>query len=150
MGTLRSVPEGRPWRFNLEEDSLTDEEAQAVYDRASQARRKIRSRSRSKTKGAFIFGGPWEQFCLAARLPGKALIVWLLVRHQVRLRGTLTISLPASLLQGAGIGRATLLRALKALERTGLVSVTRNKGRSVRITLIELPEDLHPEKEDAC
>jgi hypothetical protein len=147
LGTLKSdPPEGRAWRFNLEEDALSEEEAQAIDERARQARRKIRSACRGKPRGSFVFGGPLEQWCLAAGLPGKALAVWQLVRHQVRLRGTLQVTLPAHLLSKAGVSKWALQRALKALERIGMLSVLRSSGRSPRITLIDLPED----QEDPC
>jgi hypothetical protein len=81
--------------------------------------------------------GPWPlfEFMAAARLPGKALALWTLVHHRIRLTGRSEITLPRSLLGEAGIDRNAKARALGELERAGLICVTREAGRTPRIAL---------------
>ena len=67
--------------------------------------------------------------------------VWQLVHHQTRMTQKAEVTLPKGLLEDCGIGRWVNKRALAALEHIGLISVTRSKGRSVRVSLVELLED---------
>ena len=101
----------------------------------------FRVSQRRRRKAKFV-GGPflWQQYCLAVRLPGKALAVWQLVHHQTRLRRKSEITLSKELLTDCGISRDANRRALAALEHIGLVSVIRSKGRSVRVSLVELSD----------
>ena len=116
---------------DLMKESLTPEEATQLW----KSRRK-------RHKGRFV-GGPflWPQFKLAAQLPGKALAVWLLVHHQSRLKRRPVVTLPGDMLMDCGISRDANKRALAALEHIGLVSVARSKGRSVRVSLVNLDTD---------
>jgi hypothetical protein len=87
--------------------------------------------------------GPFsgEQFEIAARLPGKALAIWLLVHHQLRLRrkgGEEEITLPTALLERVGVDKFAKARALRHLVKAGLVTVTRQTGHSPRIRLREV------------
>ncbi len=78
---------------------------------------------------------PWAPLSVAARLPGRALAVFLAVHHRTALTGNATVTLPSGLLSGLGVGRDAKSRALRALEEAGLVSVERGNGRAARITL---------------
>jgi hypothetical protein len=87
--------------------------------------------------GWFVRGPfPGEQFAIAARLPGKALAVWLLIHHQYRLRGNEVVTLSTALLDRVGIEQMSKLRALRHLEAAGLVTVTWSTGHPPRLRLV--------------
>jgi hypothetical protein len=94
------------------------------------------SRRRRKRQSRFL-KGPISLAALqsAAVLPGKALAVYLCIRHRCDMTGRSTITLPASLLADFGIRRDTKARALRDLETAGLIDVARAPGRSAGITL---------------
>jgi hypothetical protein len=68
---------------------------------------------------------------LAARLPGKALAVWLLVQHVQRLNRTRgAVTLPDALVANYGISDEAKVRAIHALSQVGLLSVG-DQGKGV-------------------
>lgn len=85
--------------------------------------------------------GPFQlqQLLAVAGLPGKALAVWLLVHHQVRMTRKAEVTLPAMLLTTANIDRYAKMRALRDLERMRLIHVRRMPGQMPRISLAKLP-----------
>jgi hypothetical protein len=78
---------------------------------------------------------PWAPLSAAARLPGKAMAVFLAIHHRTALTGNATVTLPSALLSGLGVDRDAKSRALHALENAGLVTVERVAGRAARVTL---------------
>ena len=91
-----------------------------------------------RLEGWFLRGPfPGRQIEIAARLPGKALIIWLLVHHQCQLRREEEITLPATLLAKVGVSPDAKASALHRLEAAELVAVTWRLGRSPRIRLVE-------------
>ena len=82
---------------------------------------------------------PGKQFEIAARLPGKALLVWELVHHQCRLRRNkeIAVTLPADLCSRVGLKPDARLCALRHLEKAGLTAVTWEIGHSPLIRLVE-------------
>jgi hypothetical protein len=100
--------------IDLLAESLSQSEAEQLQSAAQQDRhQQQRQRSRLFLRGPF----DWDQFCVAARLPGQALIVWLLVQHQVRLRQKSPITLPGEVLMQAGVSRWSKDRALQVLAK---------------------------------
>jgi hypothetical protein len=96
------------------------------------------SRTRSHPTARFLKGPvSLVSLAVAARLPGKALAVYLVTRYRCDLEGGSTVTLPAALLQEFGVDRDAKARALRALEDVGLVQVERTNGRAARITLGE-------------
>lgn len=90
--------------------------------------------------GHFLKGPiPLEWLCTAARLPGRALHVGVLVWFRAGLTRSDTVHLPSALLAACGIDRDAKARALRALERAGLVTVRRSHGRAPDITLVMGP-----------
>jgi hypothetical protein len=90
-------------------------------------------------KGRQFLRGPvdWEDTCIVARLPGKALTVWLLIHLRYRLRsGKDEVTLPSRRLIEMGVNHDAKSRALKALRDAGLIRVTGKRGQSPRITLV--------------
>jgi hypothetical protein len=79
---------------------------------------------------------PGEQFEIAARLSGKALVVWELVHHQCHLRRKAEVTLSTILLERVGVGPDAKVRALRYLEKAGLITVTWQAGRAPRIALV--------------
>ncbi len=73
----------------------------------------------------------------AARLPGRALHVYLSIRHRCDLRREQMVTLPAAYLRAFGIGKDVKRRALAELEAAGLIGVDRPIGRTARVTLLE-------------
>lgn len=92
--------------------------------------------ARTKQNTRFLKGPiPMSYLQRAAVLPGKALAVYICITHQCDLTGRITVTLPKSLLAKFGVSRDAKARALRELERAGLVSVEREPGRAVRVTL---------------
>ena len=79
------------------------------------------SRTRSHPTARFLKGPvSLVSLAVAARLPGKALAVYLATRHRCDLEDRSTVTLPAALLQQFGVGRDAKARALRALKDAGL------------------------------
>jgi hypothetical protein len=111
---------------NQDHDKIKETEVQTRFTRQSRIRRGER----------FLKGPiPLPDIAAAARLPGKALALFLLVHHQTALTGKPIITLPSKLLRDLGISRGAKARGLALLENTGLVTVTRSRGRAARIQL---------------
>ncbi len=82
---------------------------------------------------------PLEWLEAAGREAGHALHVGIALWHQARLTGTAVVTSPKAFLDGMGVNRWAVSRALMALERAGLVSVVRCVGRKPVITLRDAP-----------
>jgi len=96
------------------------------------------SRARPRPTVPFLKGPiPLAPLAVAARLPGKALALYVALQHRCDLEGKSTVTLPAALLRDFGVGRDTKARALRTLEDAGLIRVKRTTGRTARITLDE-------------
>ena len=88
--------------------------------------------------GRFLKGPvPWDWITRAASLPGKALHVGTAVWLWAGIKKTKR-EIPLSLTRTArdfGFDHSTASRALAALERAGLVTVTRSSGRKVIVSI---------------
>ncbi len=74
----------------------------------------------------------------AARHTGKALALYLAIRHRADLRRTPDVTLPADYLAAWGINKDAKRRSLATLEAAGLICVAgRGPGRSIRVALVE-------------
>jgi hypothetical protein len=82
---------------------------------------------------------PLKDIATAACLPGQALALFLAVHHQTALTGKPVVTLPAGLLVDLGISRGAKSRGLQVLEKAGLVTVARSRGRAARIQLRTTP-----------
>ncbi len=71
----------------------------------------------------------------AARLPGRALHVYLAIRHRCDLQRGQTVTLLGSYLKSWGIGKDAKQRGLAELEQAGLIEVERRTGRPSVVTL---------------
>ena len=76
----------------------------------------------------------------AAQLPGKALAVFLAVRHRADLRSAANVTLPTNYMALWGVGRDAKRRALDALEEAGLIRIVdRRPGRSIVVASVGTP-----------
>jgi len=74
----------------------------------------------------------------AGNLPGGALFVAVLLRYFCGLKRSRTFRLSVSSLAKYGLARSTAARAIRALEASRLVSVTRRQGRALVVTVLEV------------
>jgi hypothetical protein len=75
----------------------------------------------------------------AARLRGKALRVGMELWLMAGMRIGPVIPLSTERLKNWGVSRWAAYRALRSMERAGLVSVERHAGRLARVTILEAP-----------
>ena len=78
---------------------------------------------------------PMPEIIAASNLPGKALAIYLAIRHQMDLSREQEVSVPKSLLEAMEVDRDSKSRGLKVLEQAGLIQVVRKKGCSARVRL---------------
>jgi DNA-binding transcriptional ArsR family regulator len=87
--------------------------------------------------GRFLRGPiPWSWIAAAAALPSRALLVGLCLWRLAGAVKSDTVSFGNSDLRQLGIERATKSRALRVLERAGLIKVARQPGRFPKVTLL--------------
>ncbi|MEW6406866.1 MAG: hypothetical protein AB1649_34245 [Chloroflexota bacterium] len=92
-----------------------------------------------KSGEKFIKGPiPLEWMAAAGRLPGKVMQVATALWFQFGVEKSLTVSLSSKVLKKFGVDRHSKSRALKALERAGLVSVKQSPGCNPVVTFIEI------------
>jgi hypothetical protein len=97
-----------------------------------------------RRKGRFLRGPvPLDWLEVAAGCGGKSMAVAVLLWFRRGLTGSPEVNVGRSLRDRFAIPRTTFRRALASLERAGLVTVERHRGRSPRITLLDPPTD-HP------
>jgi hypothetical protein len=77
-------------------------------------------------------------------LPGKALAVGLMLWLQRGLTGRRTVHFCLAGAAANGIPTTTARRAIRHLERDGLVTITRKPGRGLAVTLLDAPADGMP------
>src|SRR5262249_26969035 len=96
----------------------------------------LTKRTKARRTARFLKGPiPLPDMATASRLSGRSLALFLAVHHQIALTGKDAVTVPSKFLSNLGISRSTKARCLKLLERTDLVTITRLKGRAVRIEL---------------
>jgi hypothetical protein len=81
---------------------------------------------------------PWLWLDRAARLPGKALALSLVLWREANRRRQSTVRLCLARVD-LGLDKYAARRALKALETAGLVSTLRKPGRGVEVTILDCP-----------
>ena len=79
---------------------------------------------------------PWNWLAAAARQPGKALHVAIVLWFFAGVKRTGTVALSGAALRGFGVNRHAGYRGLAVLERAGLVSVARHPGRMPVVTIL--------------
>jgi hypothetical protein len=76
----------------------------------------------------------WQDLCAVAKLPGKALAVWLLLH--LRWPMVTGVTLPNPRLAEMGVDCDAKARALRILEGAGFIRVERRPGCAARITIL--------------
>ena len=71
----------------------------------------------------------------AARLPGKTIVVGLVIWFKVGCNKTATVKTSNLLLHRLGVGRKAGYEGLRRLEKAGLIEVERHIGRSPVVTV---------------
>lgn len=79
---------------------------------------------------------PMPPLWTASRIPGKALAMYLAIRHQADITGRSSVRMPASLLREFGIDKDAKSRSLRALESAGLILVRQIRGQSAQVELV--------------
>jgi hypothetical protein len=92
---------------------------------------------RKALRGAFLKGPLLlDEWMPVARMPGKALALWLAIRYRCDVNRGNWATLPQKLLKECGIGKDARADALRRLEQAGLIKVERPKGYMLRVKLI--------------
>lgn len=100
---------------------------------------------RPKPAGRFLKGPVcWEWIAAAARLPGQALHVALVVQFLAGFAKSSTVVLSSDELRRVGVARTTGYRALNRLKMRGLVGVTRARGRLPTVTIKPITPETKP------
>jgi len=76
----------------------------------------------------------------AAQLGIQALVVGILLQFRALLSQKAEVTLPQDFLSRFGVSRGTKQRALKNLEKAGLISVARETGRNPTITILAIKQ----------
>jgi hypothetical protein len=83
---------------------------------------------------------PWAWLEKAGRLPGKALLVALLLWMEAGCRKNRTVPFCLTGAAELGLHADTFKRGLRALAGVGLVAVNTRPGRALEVTLLEAPQ----------
>ena len=94
--------------------------------------------NKQKSRDKFVQVPLWwaEQAAEATRTPKAMVWVWLL--HLSWAAHGKTFRVPNERLRGRGVSPDVKNRALRELERAGLIQVTRDRGKSPTVTLLYL------------
>ncbi len=87
--------------------------------------------------GKYFIKGPLplDWIITAAKLPGKVLHVALVMWYLAGLKKSYTFKLSGAKLRSFGISRQSSYRAVDALEKVGLIEVTRKRGQNPEIKI---------------
>jgi hypothetical protein len=124
-------------RFNPDKLRLPETQVnQNAEERIAERRVRPKNQSDKFLKGPV----PLAWLMSAARLPGKALAVGIVLWFRSGLLRSNKVSLPSTLLTLFGVDRHAKVRALNALEKASLIAVERCNGKNPIVTLLETTE----------
>lgn len=90
-----------------------------------------------RCSGLFLKGPvPWAWLVRAARAPGRAFQVGIVLWLQRGMRRSDRVTLPTARLTELGLDRYAVARALARLEMAGLVTISRRRGRKAVVTIL--------------
>lgn len=96
---------------------------------------------RHHANGHFLKGPiPLTLINQATRLPGKAWHVYAAIWYLVGINSHSTVNLTNTALKQFNVSRDSKYRALKALEKEGLITVVRTNGKNSVVTLLDHKE----------
>ncbi len=120
------------------DDESPDEATRLIWDANAGALRPLRPGQDAPATRQFIKGPlPMPWFERAAKLPGKALHIALALWRVSGLCRSATFSFKRNAAKAFGVSPDATYDALARLEQAGLVRVTRHRGRSPLVTIIE-------------
>jgi hypothetical protein len=93
---------------------------------------------------------PWSWLHQAMTLPGKALAVGVMLWQLRGVTGRRTVLFCLSRAATDGIPTTTARRAVRELERAGLVTVQRKPGRGLDVTILDVPAAGRKREEFDC
>jgi DNA-binding MarR family transcriptional regulator len=109
----------------------------AADERPSQETLERLVRRRRRVRGLFICGPiPLEWACRAARLPGKAITVALLIWYRDGFSPGKALTLGTRLQKDFGLSRKAVYRAVAHLTDAGLIRVERPPGAKPRLRVV--------------
>lgn len=119
--------------FNIKNFSLPHTDKVKIADRSAPPKHR---------HGEYFLKGPipWKWITVASGLPGKALHVGIALWHHAGIKNNRTITLASKTMVEMGVKRNAEYRGINALERAGLVSSIRHRGRLTKITITEPKE----------
>jgi hypothetical protein len=79
---------------------------------------------------------PFAELIPVGKMPGKTLLVWLLIVHRVTFSKSMWVTLPTYALEEWGISVDAKADALKRLEQAGKIAVKRPKGGYLKVRLL--------------
>jgi DNA-binding transcriptional ArsR family regulator len=94
---------------------------------------------RARPGQSYLSHAPWPWLDVAIRLPNQALAVGLMLWHVSNCTKRFTVRFSAKIGGRCGFSHDTVSRSLAALEKAGLVKVTRHPGCSPLVTLLRAP-----------
>jgi hypothetical protein len=121
----------------LDEAMLADRNFFEVAVRGNR-RREEREGSRRRPGDRFLKSPPLDALIAAGKLPGKALLVYMAIRHRLDLtekHRKFETTLPVGVMQDFRVDRRAKDRALASLRSAGLISIKRSPGHPARISL---------------
>jgi hypothetical protein len=132
---------------NSTSNSVADEANEAVW--AAQGitgQYRIDIGLRRRPQEEFFLKGPVPLSVLlpVGKMPGKTLIVYLLIVHRVTVMRENWVTLPTYILKEWGISRDARTDALKRLEQTKLIATRRRQGGYLNVQLIRKPTNWKP------
>jgi hypothetical protein len=128
MGTMPNADAFDPGRWELQ-DCPT-----------SLPRRREPKARRSGQQGKFLKGPiSWTWLRRAMRLPGKSLGIGLMLWRESGCVKDRTVRFCLARAAGEGIPTTTARRAIRELERAGLVTILRKPGRGLEVTILVDP-----------
>jgi hypothetical protein len=121
--------------LDLDEFSFSDAEAQAVQPRS-------RTRRIATVSEERFLRGPisWPWLVRAARLPGRALHVALVLQQQKGWRNSDSFTFTLTRMQELGLDEQAARRGLRALEVAKLIALARKPGRGLLVTILPATE----------
>ena len=83
---------------------------------------------------------PWDWLTLAGNLSGKTLHVSAVIWFLAGMKKARTITLSNKILEDMGVNRYAAYRGLAALEKAGLISTSKHRGRCPVVTINDCPK----------
>jgi len=98
----------------------------------------IETPSRINQEKKWFFRLPWRLFTVLAPFPGKALAIYMMLWRESMMQSSSSVALTTTSLRLCGLTRREKTQALAHLEKEGLITVTRQRGKNPQVTVLAL------------